>query len=108
MKEGVDDVMRRWIESEQLAIEHMRNPGDWMPVSRFPMQTAEGPLDPLARQARLNMGVAGDVVRVVVINELVRADWKKNGECEDKQRARDNPSVARRKFGLCVRNRRGA
>src|ERR1700736_2832723 len=64
-------MVRAWIHSKQLAIEHVRNRRERMPV--LGMNMSEGPLDPSPRQARAHVRVVEHVKRIVVINELVTA-----------------------------------
>ena len=61
--------MPRGIQPEKLNIEHVRQPGEWVPVA---LGTGlEGPLSVLNAQAGRHMGILTDVHGVVVTQELI-------------------------------------
>ena len=64
-------MVRAWIHSEQLAIEHVRNRRERMPVLR--MNMGKRPLDASPGQASAHVRIVEHVKRIVVINELVTA-----------------------------------
>ena len=55
------------LEPIELAIEHVREHRDRVPVARH--VAVPHPGQPLGAQARLHVGIRGDVVRVVVVDE---------------------------------------
>src|SRR5688572_2064419 len=72
------DVMRAGINSKQFAIEHMGQPGQWMPVSHEPGR--KGPLDPLNRKPAMHDFVLHHVIRIVEVRELKCADTAIGGK----------------------------
>ena len=79
------------VEPVQLEVEHPGEAGEREPVR--PLLRREGPADALPADPLLDLGVAGDVDVVVVIQPLVLADREvdRAGEGED-QRAEHRPS----------------
>ena len=64
-------MMPAGVEAEHLAVGHVREPGERMPVAR--VKGRERPLDPGPRQAVLNERIFGDVIVVIVKRETVCA-----------------------------------
>ena len=79
--------MGAWIYSKQLAIEHVRNRRERMPVLGVNM--GEGPLDPWPRQAAAHVRIVEHVKRIVVINELVTAGLTKHRPRDGDQKNAD-------------------
>lgn len=71
VKQQADQVMARRLQSEELPVQHVRNPHCWMPVGPLAMQPSRGPIQALLRQPGLDIGVAGHVIRIVVFRKLV-------------------------------------
>ena len=61
--------MRAWIQPKELAIEHVRDRGEGMPV--LGMNMRERPRDATPAQSRTHVRVIEHVKRIVIINELV-------------------------------------
>jgi len=62
-------MMRAWIHPEQLAIEHVRDRGQRMPVLRVDVR--ERPDDAAPGKARAHVRVVEHVERIIVIDELM-------------------------------------
>ena len=62
-------MVRAWIHSKELAIDHVRNCRERMPV--LGMNVGERPCDAAPRQSCAHVRIVEHVKRVVVINELV-------------------------------------
>ena len=67
VKQQVDQVMARRLQPEQLAVQHVGNPGQRMPVGLLAVQPSKGPTQALPRQPGLNLRIVGDIIRIVVI-----------------------------------------
>src|ERR1700719_1012804 len=65
-------MMSPWLKAIQLAIQHMRDRGQRVPVSR--MNMSECPSDPGKCQSSGDLRVLVDVVPVIVADELVVND----------------------------------
>jgi len=81
----VHQVMRARVHTEQLAIQHVRQRGDGMPVTndRLGKRVNEA----VRRQTSFDLVVLGDELRIVVINEVVLPyrpiDAKRDGEKQE-------------------------
>ena len=62
-------MMARGIQAEQLAIEHVGDPSERVPVGNI--ESSERPTNVLKRQAGLNVRIEGDVRIVIVVNESI-------------------------------------
>ena len=69
MDERVYEQMATGLKTEDLAVEHMGEPGERMPACG--MKRREGPSDPVQGQAVDDHRVVPDVVIVVVVDELM-------------------------------------
>ena len=75
MKEDIDEVMRSRIQAKQLAIEHVRQPCNRMPVGLF--KASKRPGDVRWLQSRGDVWIVGDVgVIIPELDEVVMNDWK--------------------------------
>ena len=83
MKTDVDQMVFAGIHPKKLAIQHVRNPGNWMPVERIGVR--KSPLDVFPEQSALDHRVLRDVIRIVVIKIFEMADGKVNGQCYARQ-----------------------
>ena len=102
MKQNADEMMHRGLLAEELAIQHMRKPGDGMPITR--VTGCECPLNILPIQTALNVRIGGDVIRIVVIDEIVlqrrRVDRESHkGKQKAEQRRRPQPLGPRSPIG---------
>ena len=82
MKQRVHEQVAAGIKTEELAVEHMGNPGERVPACG--MKRREGPSYSLRGQAAAYHRVVPDVVIVIVVDELMTQDL-----AVDRQRARD-------------------
>ncbi len=71
VKQQVGQVMTRRTQSVKLAIQHVREPRQRVPIRA--MNVSEGPLQPRPSQSRRNLRIAGDVI-VVIEGEKVQID----------------------------------
>jgi hypothetical protein len=69
VKQETRVVVASRIEVEELVIQGMRHPGQWMPISI--VEGRERPLHGSPRQTPLNMGVSQNIGLIVEIDELV-------------------------------------
>ena len=69
VKQDVLAMRHAWVAAGHLAVRHVRQPGERMPVARVPRR--ERPFDAGPRQAVLNHGIFGDVIAVVIEREVV-------------------------------------
>src|SRR5438552_8832963 len=86
MKEKVDEMVRPWIEPEQLHVDHVREPRHWMPVSALSVQMAKRLANSVPGQAMLDEGVLGDVIGIVVVHESGLADRPERGASQQDQK----------------------
>ena len=68
MQTDIDQMMGTGIQTEKLAIDHVRNRRQWMPVLR--MNMSKCPDDTAPGQPRLDIWVFENVTTVVVVNEI--------------------------------------
>ena len=68
MQTDIDQMMCAGIQTEKLAIDHVRNRRQWMPVLR--MNVSKCPDDTAPGQPRLDIWVFENVTTVVVVNEI--------------------------------------
>ena len=77
--------MGAWLQPEDLAVQHVRQPGQRVPIVRM---VAERPLHTRPGHGRLYDQVPGDIIRVVQIDEVVPADGP-----EDRKGYRGQPEA---------------
>ena len=68
MEDHTGEVMPGRPQTEELAIEHVRKPGDRMPVPG--MRVAKGPIESVPGQTGSNFGSICDVSGVIKVDEL--------------------------------------
>ena len=68
MQQEVAEVVARRVHAENLNIQHVRQPRNWMP--EFSVGAAESPFDTFQRQALLHCGVAGNIYIIIVIYKV--------------------------------------
>src|SRR5438270_6460969 len=83
--------MTGWIEPEKLAIEHVRNCGEWMPVTR--VRLGKGAHHSRDRQPTINRGIRVDVEIVIVIDKVAPDCRTENDAAEGKNSECQQPSV---------------
>jgi hypothetical protein len=74
-------MMQGGFLAEELAIERVREPSDGMPVAG--VTGCEGPANILPIEAGLDVWVGRDVIRIVVVDEIVVERGQVNGESQD-------------------------
>src|SRR5690242_17995008 len=62
-------MMPGWLQPKERAIEHVRQPGQRMPIRN--LEGCEGPLHPRPGKAVLHHHVLGDVKVIVVVDEVM-------------------------------------
>src|SRR5205807_6016303 len=85
-------------QPEELSVEHVREPGEWVPVGR--VGCGERPRDTGPREARPDVHVLGHVFGVVVVDEAVSEDRDEDDEGGQGNHARDGempPAEPRRR-----------
>jgi hypothetical protein len=88
VKNKVDYVMRSGMEAEQLAVKHVGQAGHRMPIGDN--CRPEGPQHTRWRQTLLNMGVFGNVRRIVIVDEWIPAQRPEYNRCDQDQRKTNN------------------
>ena len=83
--------MTGWIEPKKLAIEHVRNCGEWMPVTR--VRLGKGAHHSRDRQPTINRGIRVDVEIVIVIDKVAPDCRTENDAAEGKNSECQQPSV---------------
>ena len=68
MQTDIDQMMGTGIQTEKLAIDHVGNRRQWMPVLRMNMSKCPDDIPP--GQPRLDIWVFENVTTVVVVNEI--------------------------------------
>ena len=79
-------VMTRGIQTENGAIQHVRNPGEWMPITRI--IGLERPENARPCQAMIDLGVFDDVNGIINIDELVGSEREVTKNRQGRQRQR--------------------
>ena len=87
MDQHVHEQVPAGIQTKELAVQHMREPGERMPVGG--VKRGEGPGNSVQRQAAGDHGIVPDVKRVIEIDELVTDDLAVNRERDHGQGHRD-------------------
>ena len=78
MQYQIDQMMRSWFHTENLAIQHVRHGREWVPVVR--MNVSESPHHVVPVQPCLNSRIAGHVSQIIEIDEPVAQGPPENGE----------------------------
>ena len=87
VQSGTDKQVRAGIHSEQLHVQHVRDPRQRKPVKRVHMR--EGPHDSRPGQTAKDLLVFRDVQRIIEVHKLMASDLRVNGEDQDDQRGND-------------------
>jgi len=90
MKADIDPMMRRGAIAEHLAIEHVRQPGQRMPVTR--VKSGESPLEADWAEAQENSRIICDVLVVIEVKKpgvVYRPVSRDNGQ-DQKQANQDS------------------
>jgi hypothetical protein len=78
LEEQAGQVMARRIQPEQLNIEHVRKPGERVPVGGMPGLKRPG--QPFPAQTALHLRIGGYVILIVVMEEVVQANRPEGGQ----------------------------
>jgi len=97
MEQEIGDVMAAGVEAIKLAIQHVREPGERMPVAG--VTGGERPGDGVRMEPVLDGGVQGDVFGVIVIIELEAVSGPVKAEGDERQGEADE-NVATEIFGI--------
>jgi hypothetical protein len=97
VKEEIGEVMAGGIETIELAIQEVREPGERMPVAR--VAGGEGPENVFAGQPGVDLGIIRDVLGVIVVVEFETGDWPIQGEGDQGEKHAD-ASIAAETGGL--------
>ncbi len=87
MEKHVGDVVPPALQPEELAIQHVRQPGEREPVGGVARR--ERPLNALERDALAHVGIAGNGIGVVEIDEIEMPDLAIHGESDQDQSETD-------------------
>ena len=101
VEQDIGQMMAAGAQSVKLAVQHMGNPGQRMPVGG--MDVGERPDDPLERQSPGDFRVIIHVIVVVVIDKVVPQRLPENGKRDRRQKkadAGDRPAVIQTRRGL--------
>jgi len=90
-------MMRAWIHAEQLAIEHVRNRRERVPV--LGMNVGERPQDASPGQARAHVRVVEHVKRIVIIDKLMAKSLAEHRPRDRNQKTADAEQRPARVFG---------
>src|SRR5580700_6186201 len=104
-------MLGAWCCAKTLAIDHMRQPGQGVPVGG--MTGGESPNNVGGRQPGGDVWIVENVVSIVYGDVTVRAGWGVDGEADQRDQPCDNPDcprpsrfrVRRRADGLRLRTR---
>ena len=87
MNYGVNEQMSACVHAEELAVDHMRDPRERMPVSR--VERGESPSEPRERNTVIHHWVFPDVRGVIERDELMPDHLYINSECNCPQSQQD-------------------
>jgi hypothetical protein len=77
------------IKTKHPAIEHVGQPGKWMPISALAVNFGKGPDDALRGEAAIHEPIGRDVIRIVVVDEIVRTHRRIEQQRAQQQRPAD-------------------
>jgi hypothetical protein len=69
VKKQIDEMMRAGISPEQFTIQHVRKPGQWVPIGG--VTRGQGPLKSAESQALLDNVILRDVEMIVILNKFM-------------------------------------
>ena len=100
MQQNADKMMARGIQAEQLAIEHVGDPSERVPVGNI--ESSERPTNVLKREAGLNVRIKSDVRIVIVVNESIAGGGIVEGQgAGDQQQNQDGLLPTAGSPGIC-------
>src|SRR6266446_5426121 len=77
------EMVSAGVQAKELAIQHMRKPGQRVPVAL--RKSAKRPNKPVRAQAALDLRIFGHIRRVIQVNETIAQAPQKHHEYENKQ-----------------------
>ena len=80
LEEDIDKMMASWIEPEKLAIQHVGNACQWVPV--IGMTISKSPSYPVDRQTTGHFGIFINVPVIIVVNEIVAKRLTEDQPCD--------------------------
>src|SRR4029077_9849905 len=87
MNQCVNEQMATCKHTEEMAIDHMCDPREWMPVSG--VKSRERPGESIKRHAAIHHGVFRDIRRVIEIDEAMPDHLRINPKCYYRQTEQD-------------------
>ena len=90
MQQHIRQMMSPWLETVKLTIQHVRNGGQRMPVVSVHMR--ESPLNPVQGETVHDPWIFGNVLIVVVVDELVPEGLAKDDPDNSHKENRDDAS----------------
>src|SRR5438067_3643299 len=88
MKQCVNEQMATCKHTEELAVDHMCDPREWMPVSD--VKSRERPGESIERHAAVDHGVFRDIRRVIEMDEAMSDQLRINPKCHNRQTEQDD------------------
>lgn len=91
MEQDIGEVMTAGVQSVELAVQHVREPGQGMPVMR--MAVSEGPADAGQGQTLYNLRIIIHILVVIIIDKPMTerlAEDQKYGDCQQQANARNH------------------
>src|SRR5437016_3361749 len=76
VEKGVREVMASGVETKESAIQHVRKPGEWVPI--VGVNVCKCPMNAFPTETGLNAQVKRNVVRVIEVDEIVVCDAPKS------------------------------
>src|ERR1035437_2209509 len=83
MNEQAAEVVPPGVQTKYLAVQHVRQPGERVPVAHF--RAAKGPLHARPGEASAHVAVVGDIEVVIVIDEVIAQSREEHPEHDQEQ-----------------------
>ena len=87
MEGQADQVLRPRVRPKDLAVQHVREPGERMPITG--VTAGKCPRNIFQIQAAQDVRIGSDIIRIIVINEIVPTHRQVNGEGKECEQQRD-------------------
>ena len=88
-------MMPPWLHSKYLAVQHVRNPSERMPVAG--LGSRESPADIIPGQAAQHMGIFSDINAIIVADEAIAKRREKRSRHENEQQKTNEDDSSLRK-----------
>ena len=89
MNQRINQQVATCFHAEKLAIDHMCDPREWMPVPS--VKSGERPGQSAERNAAIHHGVFCDIPKLIEIGEAMPDYLQINAKCGDRQTGGDEP-----------------